>query len=100
MKRETQRRPCEPKNSSFYEKLQKCEGLDLRDKRGKRHELAIILLGVTLAILSNRDGKMSSLHRHMRKHHEQLLEFLAVEDRKCVSRSHLPIVLGKVSVKA
>ena len=50
--------PCEKKNTSFYEKLQSCQGLDLRDKRGKRHELAIILVGVTLAMLSNRDGKM------------------------------------------
>jgi len=91
--------PCEKKNTSFYEKLQRCKGLDLRDNRGKRHELAIILLGVTLAILSNRDGKLSSIYRHLRKHHDKLLEFMDVEPRGCVSRSHLPLVLEKVSVK-
>lgn len=90
--------PCEKDNTSFFEKLQSCAGLDLRDNRGKRHELAIILVGVVLAMLSNRDGKMSSLHRHLEFHHEQLLDFLGIELKKCVSRAHLPIVLGKVSV--
>ena len=90
--------PCEKNNTSFLAKLQNCRGLDLRDNRGKRHDLAILLLGVTLAILSNRDGKMSSMHRHLQKHQERLLEFLDLEPRSCVSRSHLPIVLEKVSV--
>ena len=91
--------PCEKKNTSFYEKLQSCQGLDLRDKRGKRHELAIILVGVTLAMLSNRDGKLSSIYRHLAFHHDKMLEFMDLEPRDCVSRSHLPIVLAKVSVK-
>ena len=91
--------PCEKKNTSFYEKLQSCQGLDLRDKRGKRHELAIILVGVTLAMLSNRDGKLSSIYRHLAFHHDKMLEFMDLEPRDCVSRSHLPIVLEKVSVK-
>lgn len=98
MKRLTKTLPCEKDNTSFFEKLQNCEGIDLRDQRGKRQELAIILLGVVLAMLSNRDGKMSSIHRHLEFHHEQLLDFLGLELRKCVSRSHLPIVLGKVWV--
>lgn len=45
--------PCQEDNRSFFEKLQKAEGLDLRDSRGKRHDLAVILVGVTIAILSN-----------------------------------------------
>ncbi len=90
--------PCEKNNTSFFEKLQNCAGLDLRDTRGKRHDLAIILLEVTLAILSNRDGTLSSIHRHFQKHHNKLLEFLELEPKSCVSRSHLPIVLEKVSV--
>lgn len=49
-------------------------------------------------MLSNRDGNLSSIHRHLEFHHEQLLDFLGIEFKKCVSRSHLPIVLGKVSV--
>lgn len=98
MKRLTKMLPCEKDNTSFFEKLQSCQGLDLRDKRGKRHALGIILLEVVLAILSNRDGKMSSIHRHLEFHHEQLLDFLGLELKPCVSRSHLPIVLSKVSV--
>ena len=35
----------------------------------------------------------------MQKHHDKLLEFMDLEPRDCVSRSHLPIVLEKVSVK-
>jgi predicted transposase YbfD/YdcC len=98
MKRVTNMPPCENNNTSFLSKLQNCKGLDLRDNRGKRHDLAMILLGVTLAILSNRDGKLSSIHRHLQKHHDKVLEFLDGEPRRCVSRSHLPIVLEKVSV--
>lgn len=90
--------PCEKNNTSFFAKLQNCEGLDLRDNRGKRHDLAIILLEVMLAILSNRDGKMWSIHRHLQKHHNQLLEFLELEPRWSVLRAHLPLILEKVSV--
>lgn len=82
--------PCEKKNTSFFAQLQNCAGLDLRDKRGKRHELALILLGVTLAVLANRDGKMSSIHRHLQKHQGKRLDFLGLAGRKCISRSHLP----------
>ncbi len=48
--------PCQKDSRSFFEKLQNEKGLDLRDARGKRHDLAVILVGVRLAVLSNRDG--------------------------------------------
>ncbi|MGI8641478.1 MAG: hypothetical protein ACR2MG_16225 [Pyrinomonadaceae bacterium] len=57
--------PCQKDSRSFFEKLQKAEGLDLRDNRGKRHDLAVVLAGVTLAVLSHRDGCLSSIHRHL-----------------------------------
>ena len=44
--------PCWEESRSLFEKLQQAEGLDLRDNRGKRHELAVVLVGVTLALLS------------------------------------------------
>ena len=91
--------PCEKKSTSFYEKLQSCQGLALREQRGQRHELAIILVGVTLALLSNRNGKLSSIYRQLRKHHDKLLELMELEARACVSRSPLPIGLEKVSVQ-
>ena len=75
--------------------------MDLRDNRGQEHEIAVVLMGVILAILSNRDGNLSSLHRHMENRYDLLLQELKLENyhRQVVSRSHLPIVLSKVSWK-
>jgi hypothetical protein len=91
--------PCQEDNRSFFEKLQNAEGLDLRDNRGKRHTLAVVLVGVTAAVLSNRDGFLSSIHRHLVNHYEKLVEALGVEKTRPVSRSQLPIILGKVWVE-
>jgi len=51
------------KENSFYVKLQNLVGLDLRDNRGKIHNLAFVLLGLSIALLQKRDGNLSSLHR-------------------------------------
>ncbi|HRH41899.1 MAG TPA: ISAs1 family transposase [Pyrinomonadaceae bacterium] len=90
--------PCPEDNRSFFEKLQNEKGLDLRDNRGKRHDLATILMGVVLALLSNRDGNLSSIQRHLKNHYERLVEVLGVEKKRPVSRSQLPIILAQVSV--
>lgn len=91
--------PCQTDSRSFFEKLQRAEGLDLRDSRGKRHELAIVLVGVTLAVLSNRDGNLSSIHRHIHNHYEKLVAVLGVEKKRAVSRAQLPRILEKVSIE-
>ena len=65
--------PCQEQNKSFFDQLQNIEGLDLRDTRGLRHELRIVLLGVTMAILSNRDGNLSSIHRYIVNHNTRIL---------------------------
>ena len=91
--------PCQKNSRSFFEKLQRAEGLDLRDRRGKRHELAVILVGVTIAVLSNRDGSLSSIWRHLTNHYEKLMTVLEMENSGAVSRPQLPRVLEKVSVK-
>ncbi len=91
--------PCQENNRSFFEKLQKAEGLDLRDNRGKRHDLAVILVGVTIAVLSNRDGCLSSIHRHLKNHYAKTISALGVEKRRPVSRSQLPLILEKVAVE-
>lgn len=91
--------PCQNQNTTFFEKLQQTKGLDLRDERGKRHNLAVVLVGVTMALLSNRDGNLSSIHRHLSNHYEKLVEVLGVEKKRAVSRSQLPLVLGAVSVE-
>ncbi len=91
--------PCQKDNRSFFEKLQNVEGLDLRDNRGKRHDLAVVLVGVTLALLSCRDGSLSSIHRHLRNHYERLMTALNLSPQSAVSRAQLPRVLEKVSVE-
>lgn len=61
----------------------------------------MVLTGVILALLSNRDGNLSSVWRHLRNNYAELLPHLPLEnyERGVVSRSHLPIILGKVSRK-
>lgn len=90
--------PCWEESKSLFEKLQQAEGLDLRDNRGKRHELAVVLVGVTLALLSNRDGCLSSLHRHLVNHYEPLMAALGGEAKQAISRAQLPRLLEKVAV--
>lgn len=62
--------PCQNDNKTFFEKLQNAGRLDLRDNRGKKHDLAVVLVGVAIAVLSNRDGNLSAIHRHLSKRYE------------------------------
>ena len=71
----------------------------MRDSRGKRHELAVVLVGVAIALLSNRDGNLSSIHRHLRNHYEKLAAHLGIEQKRAVSRSQLPLILAKVDAQ-
>lgn len=89
--------PCLEESSSFYERLQMAEGLDLRDNRGKRHDLGVVLVGMTLALLSKRDGCLSSLHRHVVNHYEELTKYLGVETKRPISRAQLPRLLEQVA---
>lgn len=91
--------PCQNDNRTLFDKLQNAEGLDLRDTRGKRHDLAVVLLGVMIAVLSDRDGNLSKIQRHMKKRYKTLMKVLGLPARAVVSRSQLPIILGKVSVR-
>lgn len=86
------------KETTFYEQLQNSEQLDLRDGRGKFLNLAHILLGITLGLLRNRDGNLSSIHRSMKNTNKILCSFLEIREQQVVSRAHLPIVLHKVNL--
>ena len=66
------------KSTTFFEVLHKDEELDLRDGRGKRHGLSLILLEFVLGLLCHRDGNLSSIWRHMKSHHEEMVEELAL----------------------
>ncbi len=79
--------PCQNYNRTFFEKLENTKGLDLRDNRGKKHDLAVVLVGVMIAILSNRDGNLSAIQRHLKKRYEQLMKVLELPVEKAVSRS-------------
>ena len=85
-------------NKSFFEQLQNTDGLDLRDNRGLVHDMALVIIGVVLALLSNRDGKLSSIQRHMKNNHDKLTKSLNVESEKAVSRSQLPLILAKIDL--
>jgi predicted transposase YbfD/YdcC len=86
--------------TTFYEQLQNCKELDLRDNRGKRHNLAFVLLGLSLGLLRKRDGSLSSIHRSMVNKNSELCMFLEIDYQEVISRSHLPIILKKVSLCA
>ena len=90
--------PSEGKISTFYQELQILKGLDKRDRRGKRHDIGIVLLGFTLAILCKRDGNLSSIHRHMKNHYVATCGFLGIPPVRVISRSQLPLVLSSVNV--
>ena len=84
------------KESSFYVQLQNLVGLGLRDCRGKTHNLAFVLLGLSIALLRKRDRNLSSLHRCMENKHQELCDFLELsEPIEVMSRSHLPVCLKK-----
>lgn len=86
--------------TTFYEQLQNCPELDLRDRRGKIHNLGFVLLGLTLSLLRNRDGCLSSIYRSMKNKNTELCSFLSIEHQPVISRSHLPVILKKVSLEA
>lgn len=83
--------------TTFYEELQNHKGLDLRDNRGKRHDLALVLLGLIIGLLRNRDGTLSSIHRSMENKHSETCVALKIDNQSVVSRSHLPVLLSKVN---
>jgi hypothetical protein len=87
--------PMNSEYTSFYEKIKICEGLDLRDDRGKKHCLAFVLLGVLIGLFRNKDGNLSSIHRSITNTNETLCHSLNVPLRKPVSRAQLPIILKK-----
>lgn len=84
--------------TTFFKALQDCKELDLRDNRGKHHCLAFVLLGLLIALLRNRDGKLSSIHRSMVNKNKEVCAYLEISEQKVVSRSHLPILLSKVNL--
>ena len=85
--------------TTFYAEIQNCKGLDLRNSRGKIHDLGFVLLSLMIALLRNRDGNLSSIHRNMKNIHLELCSLLSLDIESVISRSHLPRLLKKVALK-
>lgn len=88
--------PCPGKTTTFFQLLQNTSGLDRRDNRGKRHNIAFVLTGLTLAICCGRDGELSRLQRHMANHFEGLCSATHTRPKRVISRAQLPLLLAKV----
>ena len=69
----------------------------MRDNRGKRHSLALVLTGLMAALCCGRDGNLSRLHRLMSNQFEKLLVATQLVDHKVISRAQLPLLLAKVN---
>ena len=68
----------------FYSELEGLEGLDNRDNRGKGHDLSIILLVLTLALLSKREGNLSSIQGYMKNHYLKTCKFIGITPYKLI----------------
>lgn len=88
--------PCQDKTSVFFYLLQNTCGLDERDNRGKKHDMAFVIMGLILALFSGRDGNLSRLHRHMVNHFEALCSTVRFWPERVVSRAQLPLLLARV----
>lgn len=88
--------PC-PDKATFFQLLNQTPGLDGRDNRGKKHPIALVITGLVIALCAGRDGKLSSLHRHMVNHFKALRQATNSPQKKPVSRSQLPLLLAKVN---
>lgn len=85
--------------NSFYLALQDNAELDLRDNRGKLHNMSLVLCGLIFALLRGKDGNLSSIHRSMVKKQKELCSFVGIDYQIVISRSHLPIFLKYVNVE-
>ena len=87
------------KSTTFFEIIKNTEGLDLRDKRGKKHCFAVVILGVLIALFRDRDGNLSSIHRALTNTYSDFCSALGMEFSLPVSRAQLPIILKKGTSK-
>ena len=89
--------PCLAKTTTFFQLLEQTPALDSRDNRGKVHSIALVLSGLVLALCCGRDGKLSSLHRHMVNQFVPLCQLTHQVNKRPISRAQLPLLLAKVN---
>ena len=66
---------------------------------GKVHSIALVLSILALTLCCRRDGKLSSLHRHMVNQFVPLCQLTQQVDKRPISRAQLPLLLAKVNGK-
>lgn len=87
----------QPQDRAFFALLQQQTDLDLRDTRGKRHPMPLVLMGVLMAMLAGRDGSLSSIHRYLVNQFEWLAAHFQPAAKKPISRAQLPRLLALVN---
>lgn len=84
-------------DKAFFAILKQQTQLDGRDTRGRKHSLALVLMGVLMALCSGRDGNLSSLHRHMKNRFGALCRLVGQKAPNVISRAQLPRLLAQVN---
>jgi predicted transposase YbfD/YdcC len=88
---------CPHQDKAFFVHLAQATDLDQRDARGKKHALALVLMGVIMALLAGRDGNLSAIQRHMKNHFQTLCQRLSLQATRVISRPQLPRLLARVN---
>jgi hypothetical protein len=84
----------------YYHELQNHLS-DTRNDKGKRHELALILTTMLLAILRSAGNlKVSVIHRQMKREHEGILSILGLKKRRFISDSQFRRVLDSIDYQS
>lgn len=86
-------------DNTFFQLLQQQTDLDLRDKRGQRHSMPLVLMGVLMAILAGRDGSLSSIHRYIVNQFDWLSAHFQPCAQHPISRAQLPRLLAFVNTQ-
>jgi predicted transposase YbfD/YdcC len=72
---------------------------DLRDNRGKRHSLVVVIVAFVLATLRGR-STLSGIHRFMVNFVDRLHELTRTVKTRTISRAHLPRLLARLDWSA
>ena len=88
---------CPHQDRAFFDLLKQQDDLDQRDNRGKKHSLALVLMGVVMALLAGRDGNLPAIQRHMKNQYQALSLALAIQATRVISRAQLPRLLAQVN---
>jgi predicted transposase YbfD/YdcC len=91
--------PCDEKDVTSFVEALKRDLPDPRDNRGKRHSLALVVVGFVLATLMGR-RKLSGVHRFILNRLDWLHGLTALPKGRPVSRAHLPRLLARLDWSA